>query len=438
MNRQVFVLVFVCACLSLLGCPSEAAAQDGPPSNGEAEEEVDLEEDLGLDDEELGPDEEEWVELEAVGVVGLSDLETKEELEEDQPTGPDEWRMIDELVNSKDGPPQGEAIADEGGWLLGDHLRETAAFRASEAHPGWELIGAEEVEVIRLERFKPRAWHNLVEMVYVEYKAEGGLHVQALFEGETGILRFYRRRDVHEAIVAELEGGRWAPPKLTPAQAIERAKELVALLLGGVPDDVVPALIEFGVPPEKDKREREHWREPLDETTGTWAVFLERHDEAVKYRKREGIGIAFSERFGVVLYADVRFSDPWKGHVLTEEEAVREARQAVRQYLHEKWVEEGRTPSVILLARAHAGGPLLLPTDRGNLRRVRPCWLIVIPVCVAVDFEDTEELTWDIVLDAETGELVDIQKGVPVHHYYDRYDTPFPREDVLPDEDLIY
>jgi hypothetical protein len=438
MSGKIFVLVFVCGCLSLLGYPSEAEGQDDPFLNGEADEEVDLEEEWELEEEEPGFAEE-GEDLEAAEVSEqLADLETKKEPEEDQPTGPDEWRMIDELLNSKDGPPQGEAIADEGGWLVGEHLRQTEAFRASDAHPEWELMRVEDVEVTRLERFKPRAWHNAVEMVYVEYKAEGGLHVQALFEKEAGILRFYRRLDVHKAIVAELEGGRWAPPKLTPAQALERATQLVATLLGGAPDDVAPAAIEFGVPPEEEKREREDWSERLDETLGTWSVFLERHDEVVKYRKREGIGIAFSERFGVVLYADVRFSDLWKGHVLTEEEAVREARQAVRQYLHEKGLERGRTPSVILLGRAIVGGPLLLPADRGNLRRVRPCWLILVPVCVAVDFEDSEELTCDILLDAETGKAVEIRRGLPVGRYYDRYDAPFQREDAFPDEDLIY
>ncbi len=438
MSGRIFVLVFVCGCLSLLGCPSEAGGQDDPFPNGEDDEELDLEEEWELEEEEPAFAEE-GEDLEAAEVgEELGDLETRKQAEEDQPTGPDEWRMIDELADSKDGPPQGEAIADEGRWLVEEHLRQTEAFRASEAHPEWEVMGAEDVEVIRLERFKPRAWHNVVEMVYVEYKAEGGLHVQGWFERETGILRFYRRLDVHEAIVAELEGDRWAPPKLTPVQALEKAKQLVATLLGGMPDDVAPAAIEFGVPPEEEKREREDWRKRLDETTGTWVVFLQRHGGEISYQTREGIAIAFSERWGVGLYGDLRFSDPWEGHVVDRDAAVREAKEAARADIEKEWAEDGRMPSVILQGPVQVFGPYLLNLDEEDPRPVRCCWHIYGAICVAEDFRESELRGVWVLVDAETGKSIRVVYGAPPS-YYGRYGRPVDSHDGGEvDEDLIY
>ena len=234
--------------------------------------------------------------------------------------------FIANLAWSNTEPWGGEPIEEDRDSVMADHLRRTAALRTSRAHPEWADLTVDDLEVTCLKRLEARNRYLFVEMTYARYTSRGGLDVTALWETETGVLRFYRRHDVHEAIVAELTTGEWESPKLTPAEAIEKAEAHVGALLGGFPDDVRPAVMGFHEPSDPAWQDS-GWPEVVVDWSGVWLVSFERCAGAMSYPNREGVKVHFCERHGVSFYADYRFSEPWEGRALINQtEAIEKAR----------------------------------------------------------------------------------------------------------------
>jgi hypothetical protein len=305
------------------------------------------------------------------------------------------------------------AVRKEESTLMDEILRITAPLRKNSAHPDWENLTSQDVEVLVFDRRSSPLDSAVTrcgwEVRYVEFRRQNGRRICVAVDPTDTTVRLCQSLDVAGAIEADLNAGRLPEAKLTSAEALETAKAYVREMVGCFPNDLVPTYFR------RPLRAKEGGNVPgyPDAGLGLWTVQFTRYAGRKPY-DWQGIEVSFSERYGVAVYVNSCF-DAWEGKIaVTDEDALRIAAEQVDAYFreHDADLQLGGQDVALRLRRppyVKEGTPRLAYVDANNPRAVHAVWVTVFPYACEPEKPFAESSPWGELtayVDAETGRFL--------------------------------
>jgi len=305
-------------------------------------------------------------------------------------------------------------------------LRLTEPFRDCECLPQWKTLTSKDMDEVVLDTLYPRSPYSGdgVTIVHPREESEERLRLLCKAPGLTlsmrvdpvdGVLREYSLSGTKEVLNADLEAGRWTRPKLTPREALEKAKSYVVLARGEFPDDLVPVSAGYQFPPdESERRFNPEWR---DRTWlgDLWSVTFRRYAGRLEYKlglRHEDILVRFSERYGVCFYDDRYLSETWHGKIrISQEEALATAAKHVNDAFKDLVGEDTEPQDLTLRWPPYVDGPYLKNFDSTRPRTVRAAWAVVYPFALTTwiwgeHYPGYAERCLQLYVDAEDGQFL--------------------------------
>ena len=315
-------------------------------------------------------------------------------------------------------------------------LERTAAFRKIEAHPRWEKWAARDLRLLSSEECEStilESWHSgpvRIPLRAATYVLRRDTHATLSFayDEEDGSIRDYSNLYVRRAIEQELLAGENLDPELTREQAVARAKEYVASVVGAFPGDLRLDMVQY-IRPQTDPRDidwtsfepsgrsvtpkqaialiRRHQGPDLYDYA--WSVRFYRYAGDMEYTSDELV-IRFSERHGVERYFDKCY-EPWDGKITVTADRA-EAIAARADIQKHVW----RSPEyprekyrlTVLKPRVRGERPVIMHVVKDDPRKVRAVWAVGVPYAWTPVDGSEEPQEYDrigVLVDAETGEL---------------------------------
>lgn len=338
----------------------------------------------------------------------------------------------------RDDRPSPRPLTREEKAEAGRLLQRTALFRKNGAHPDWEKWAARDLRLLATGEAKSSGewplWEIEVPLRSVAYvhRRDAEAFFAFTFDDDGRTVRDYMNNYVRRAIERDLAAGNDPEPKLTPEQAVTRAKAYVAGVLGGFPDDLRLESVRYvrpqearegqdGAPPPPEGR----WMTPeaaIERIKGygetglydyEWAVRFYRYAGHMRYISQELV-IRFSERYGVERYFNKCY-DRWDGKVAVtadEAEAIA-ARANIGDYVW-RFPRTVRYPRdtyrlAVLQPRVRGKHPFLIHVLTDKPKEVHAVWIVDVPydwVLADGSEEPQESFKTEALVDAETGEFI--------------------------------
>lgn len=307
-------------------------------------------------------------------------------------------------------------------------LKRTATFRRNKARPQWENLTTDDFICSRPFEWKLPRDFDIPECISLRactLEREGGPSVWLTVDPENGRLHAYYWQDAEDLVRQERDKGELRPVSLTPADAVEQAKEYVRAITGNFPNDLV--LDSMYVPGPVPNKEREPADGAFGPGTGDtdpdvlfeifWEVRFSRYAGAVPYES-QAVLIRFSEQYGVLSYTSQYF-DKWEGEVTVgAEKAI-----AIAEKAHEKnpgnsyWYfpDQANPLREILELPMYVrnGRPSLMHVVKEDPRAVRAVWTVLLPYALLYEKSTPGALRWqeaELYVDAETGEFLGVKE----------------------------